>query len=65
VQVPSLIVVGGEDEITPLADAETMRLALAQSRLAIVAASGHLSPLEAPSDVARPLHAFLVSLPAE
>ena len=65
VQVPSFIAVGTEDEITPMADAETMRLALAHSRLAIVAASGHLSPLEAPSDLARPLQSFLAFLPAE
>jgi pimeloyl-ACP methyl ester carboxylesterase len=62
VQVPSLIAVGTEDEITPLADAETMRLALAHSRLAVVAASGHLSPLEAPADLARPLISFLTTL---
>jgi pimeloyl-ACP methyl ester carboxylesterase len=65
VVVPALIAVGAEDEITPLADAETMRLALQHSHLAVVAASGHLSPLEAPSDLARPLISFLASLPAE
>jgi 3-oxoadipate enol-lactonase len=46
IHVPTLIVVGDEDVVTPPAVAEEMHRALAGSELAIVPGSGHLSNLE-------------------
>jgi pimeloyl-ACP methyl ester carboxylesterase len=58
-QMPALIVVGSEDEITPVTDAEAMRQALRRATLSVLASSGHLSPLEVPADVALVLREFL------
>lgn len=49
---PVLILVGEEDEITPIDEAREMaEIAAARARLAIIAGSGHLSTLEAPDAV--------------
>ncbi|WP_328603066.1 alpha/beta hydrolase [Amycolatopsis sp. NBC_00345] len=46
VSVPTLVVVGSEDEFTPVADAELMHRLVAGSRLAVVRGAGHLPNLE-------------------
>ncbi|MEY9848400.1 alpha/beta fold hydrolase [Streptacidiphilus sp. MAP5-3] len=48
VDVPSLVVVGAEDTLTPPSDAEALAEALPQSELTILPGAGHLSPLEVP-----------------
>jgi 3-oxoadipate enol-lactonase len=48
VRVPTLIVVGSDDAITPLADAESMHRAIAGSRLVVIPGAGHMSNMEAP-----------------
>jgi pimeloyl-ACP methyl ester carboxylesterase len=45
---PSLIVVGQEDNTTPLADAQLMAERIPDARLAVIPAAGHLSNLEQP-----------------
>jgi len=60
--VPALVVVGTEDEISPMSDAEAMRVTLAQAVLNVVATSGHLSAIEAPDEVASALHSYLTSI---
>jgi len=60
--VPALVVVGSEDEISPPADAESMRAALPHAVLSVIASSGHLSALEVPSEVATALREFLGNL---
>lgn len=46
IAVPSLILVGAEDAITPVADSEKMHHAIAGSRLVVLEHAGHVSNLE-------------------
>jgi len=48
IHVPTLILVGDEDEITPAAVAEEMKAAVAGSELCVIGGAGHLSNLEKP-----------------
>lgn len=59
IDVPTLVIVGDEDMVTPRADAEQMQRGIAGARLEIIAAAGHYSPLEQPDAVARVLRRFL------
>jgi pimeloyl-ACP methyl ester carboxylesterase len=58
---PVLIMVGGEDGITPVTDAEEMNRGVARSRVVVLPAAGHLSNLEAPEAFSRALEDFLLS----
>jgi pimeloyl-ACP methyl ester carboxylesterase len=58
---PTLVVVGGEDVITPVADGAEMQNHIARSRLVILPETGHLSNLEAPDGFALALSDFLAS----
>jgi pimeloyl-ACP methyl ester carboxylesterase len=44
--LPTLVVVGAEDTITPPATAEAMAKAIPGARLAVIPEAGHLAPLE-------------------
>lgn len=46
ISVPTLIVVGSEDAITPVADSETMHHAIDSSRLVVLDHAGHVSNVE-------------------
>ena len=46
ISVPTLIIVGAEDAITPVADSEKMNHAIAGSRLVVLENAGHVSNLE-------------------
>jgi 3-oxoadipate enol-lactonase len=59
--VPSLIIVGDEDVLTPPADSEAMAARLRRSRLVKLPRAGHLSSLEAPRDFSVALSDFLTS----
>lgn len=63
INVPTLIVVGEEDTLTPATDAEQMRQGIAGSRLVKVPAAGHLSAFEQPEVWGKELRAFLDALP--
>ena len=58
---PTLVVVGAEDGITPVADAEAMQRGISRSRLVVLPAAGHLSSLEAPEAFSRALADYLQS----
>jgi 3-oxoadipate enol-lactonase len=58
IRVPTLVVVGEEDAITPLADAEALQRGIAGSRLVVIPRAGHLSSLENPDEFNRHLRAF-------
>lgn len=47
-RVPTLLVVGAEDAITPPSCLETAARVLAESRLLVVPGAGHMAPLERP-----------------
>jgi pimeloyl-ACP methyl ester carboxylesterase len=44
--VPTMILVGREDAITPVADSEKMESKIAPSRLVVIENAGHVSNLE-------------------
>ena len=48
VDVPALVIVGAEDTLTPVPDAEVLAGALPQAELTILPGAGHLSALEVP-----------------
>jgi cysteine desulfurase len=60
--VPALVIVGGEDSVTPPADAEAMHRLIPGSRLVTIEGAGHASNLERPADFNRALREFLDGL---
>ena len=46
--MPALVLVGSEDVITPVADAEAMRIAMPRANLTVIPDAGHLANLEQP-----------------
>ena len=59
ISCPTLVLVGAEDALTPLALAQEIADGIAGARLVIVADCGHLSTLERPQAVNRALRAWL------
>lgn len=59
INVPTLILCGREDAITPLARHEDMAALIPGSRLEIIEECGHLSTLEQPEEVNRAVRAWL------
>jgi 3-oxoadipate enol-lactonase len=62
IEVPTLVVVGEEDVLTPPSEAENMAAAIAGSRLEVIPSAGHLSNLENPPAYNAALDRFLGSL---
>jgi pimeloyl-ACP methyl ester carboxylesterase len=60
-RVPTLIIVGEEDELTPVAESRRMADAVAGAILEVIPAAGHLSNLEQPARFNATLSAFLTS----
>jgi pimeloyl-ACP methyl ester carboxylesterase len=61
INVPTLVMVGDEDAVTPRADAELMQKGIAGAQLEVIRAAGHYSPFEQPEQVARLMRQFLDS----
>ncbi|MDX2169598.1 MAG: alpha/beta fold hydrolase [Deltaproteobacteria bacterium] len=61
IDCPTLVLVGGEDELTPPPLSIDMAAAIRGARLVIVEACGHLSTLEAPPAVNRALADWLAA----
>jgi pimeloyl-ACP methyl ester carboxylesterase len=61
IRVPTLLLVGEEDVLTPPAEAEAMAAAIPGSRLLVVPRAGHLASLEQPQAVNAAVSSFLVS----
>jgi pimeloyl-ACP methyl ester carboxylesterase len=59
INVPTLIIAGAEDTLTPRSEAEIIHQGIAGSRLEIVPGAGHYAPLEEPEEWARIVRAFL------
>ncbi|WP_369359443.1 alpha/beta fold hydrolase [Streptomyces sp. cg2] len=64
ISVPTLVVVGTEDEFTPVADARVIHEAVPGARLRIVQDAGHMPNLERPEEFNAALTEFLAALPA-
>ncbi|SHI14217.1 alpha/beta fold hydrolase [Streptomyces sp. 3214.6] len=64
VTVPSLVVVGADDEYTPVADARAMHAALPDSALHIIERAAHMPNLERPREFNEALTAFLARVDA-
>jgi 3-oxoadipate enol-lactonase len=62
VHVPTLIIVGSEDTITTVADAESMHRAVRGSQLVVIPGVGHMSNMEAPGEFNRALLEVLRAL---
>ncbi|HYX67647.1 MAG TPA: alpha/beta fold hydrolase [Terriglobales bacterium] len=63
INVPTLVLVGEEDTLTPRADAEAIAKGIAGSQLKLIPRAGHFAPLEQPEETANTLLAFLDALP--
>ena len=59
IQVPTLIVVGAQDQLTPPAEAELMHAGIQGSRLVVLDDCGHLPPLELPERTSALLREWL------
>lgn len=58
ISVPTLVVVGERDALTPPVDSEAMAAAIPNARLVVVPGAGHLTPMERPKAVAEALGEF-------
>ncbi|WP_410645129.1 alpha/beta fold hydrolase [Amycolatopsis sp. lyj-346] len=61
VEVPTLVVVGSEDEFTPVSDAELIHRAIRTSTLVVIEGAGHLPNLERETEFDEALSTFLKS----
>jgi 3-oxoadipate enol-lactonase len=59
IRVPTLVVCGEEDAITPPAEAEALQAGIKGSQLELIPKAGHLANMEAPDAFNRSLDAFL------
>jgi 3-oxoadipate enol-lactonase len=59
ISVPTLIIVGESDAITPPPVAESMHKAIPRSQLVIIKGAGHMTPMEQPQQVIDALRRFL------
>ena len=62
ISVPTLILVGQEDAITPPKMAEAMNAQIPRSKLVIIPDAGHMSPMEKPQEVTRAMQELLARL---
>lgn len=62
-QLPTLVLVGEEDELAPPAEAEAMAAALPDARLTAILGAGHLSAVEAPDLFNEAVRDFVAALP--
>jgi pimeloyl-ACP methyl ester carboxylesterase len=59
IKMPTLVIVGESDAITPPAMAENMHRSIAGSKIAIIPQAGHMSPMEQPAAVTKAIAEFL------
>ena len=62
ISVPTLIVVGDADAITPVSVAQSMQRRIPRAQLAVIKGAGHMSPMEQPTQVNQALSRFLNEL---
>lgn len=59
ISVPTVVVVGADDVITPPAEAQALAKGIPRARLHVIAAAGHMAPVEQPDAVASALAELL------
>lgn len=59
IRVPTLVVVGRQDQTTPLPRAEEMAAGIANARLVVIEECGHMSPIEKPAELSAALRKWL------
>lgn len=61
IQVPTLVMVGEHDQLTPPSEAKALQAGIPGSRLSIIPGAGHLPNLEAPAVVSQQLGIFFAT----
>jgi pimeloyl-ACP methyl ester carboxylesterase len=61
--MPTLVIVGAEDQVTPPRTARELAREIPHTHLVEIAGTGHLSALERPDTVAQHVEAFLARDP--
>jgi 3-oxoadipate enol-lactonase len=64
ISVPTLVLVGSDDQLTPPALARGLAAGIPGARLEVVPEAGHLAPVEQPAATSAALRRFLEGLPA-
>lgn len=59
IDVPTVVIVGRQDQATPLPRSEEMAADIANARLVVIESSGHMTPLERPDEVTNALRRWL------
>jgi pimeloyl-ACP methyl ester carboxylesterase len=59
IDVPTVVMVGRQDQATPLPRSQEMAADIANARLAIIEECGHMAPLEKPDEVSAALRRWL------
>jgi 3-oxoadipate enol-lactonase len=59
IAVPTLVIVGSEDALTPPPFAETLARGIPGAELRVIEGAGHLTALERPAEFAGAVNAFL------
>lgn len=59
IDIPTVVIVGRQDQVTPLPRSEEMAADIANSRLIVLEECGHMSPLEKPAEVTAALRRWL------
>jgi len=59
IDIPTVVIVGRQDQVTPLPRSAEMAADIADSRLVVLEECGHMSPLEKPTEVAATLRRWL------
>jgi 3-oxoadipate enol-lactonase len=62
INVPTLVIAGDEDTLTPLSDAQLMQSKIRNARLAVIPRAGHYSALENSEEFGRVIRQFLDGL---
>jgi len=62
VRVPTLVVCGAEDVLTPVSESEALVRGIAGSKLEVIPGAGHLSSVENPDQFNAVLRRFLTAL---
>jgi pimeloyl-ACP methyl ester carboxylesterase len=63
IRVPTLVLAGEDDQVTPAAEVERLAAAIPGARFVTIPSAGHLAPLEQPIPTSAALGEFLGALP--